>query len=129
MTDPYSIRINNPPPVEPPVESEPVHLDPLVRDARAGPFSISATVLAAVAIVILVLYGLTRESSEPTTVAASPPAASAFAKPDQGNQPPQASTPAPQQGTTGQGTTDSNAPDRSRPIPQEQDPAEQNARP
>jgi hypothetical protein len=116
MSDPFWIRPN---PLPPDLEREPVQLDPTLNEGRASPFKVVAAMLATALIVMLVLFGLTREAPDQQTASVPEPTT------------PPAATGA---GTSGQGSVTpqpraSNPTSTGRPIPQEQDPIEQNTRP
>jgi hypothetical protein len=129
MSDPYSIRPDFPPPRRPSVEEEPVQLDPFVRDERAGPYLMTGAAIAVVAIVMLALFGVTREPPQsvgqqtagtPAHQTSSAPTGTGTTDKGSITPPPPASNPsANPPATTGQ----------VRPLPQEQDPVEQNTRP
>ena len=99
------------------LEHEPVQPDPTLNERRAGPFTIAAAVVAALLVVLLVLYGLSQPEHQRTEgTPASQPTANGPATTSQGA--------AGQNGAgTGQGTA------TQVPNPQEQDPLEQNTRP
>jgi hypothetical protein len=85
------------------------------------PFTITATLIAATLIVLVVLFGLTRETG-PTgvNVAAAPPAATSPDTTEQGM--PSASAPASR-------PTARSISGQARPVPQERDSIEENTRP
>jgi hypothetical protein len=89
-------------PLPPPVRVQP---DPMLEERPAGPLRVVAMALAAVAIIALVLYGVTR-SPEPQQMAAPSEGQTAPAGGGAANnagQPAQSATNAPPQSTPGQG--------------------------
>src|SRR5262245_59636244 len=96
MTDPFLDRPNQPN-LPPDVAREPLQVDPVLNEGRAGKLRITAAVIGAAIVVVLVLYGLTRPVSE-DTASAPPPAATTSETTGRANPPQsQQAQPQPQQ--------------------------------
>jgi hypothetical protein len=115
VSDPF---FNNPnPPIHPP---EPRRSDPMTAQGWARRSMTVVALGAAILLVLIVLFAITRETPELQTagpVALPPPAATGPGTTGRGTQTSQPNTP--NTPSTGQ----------SRPLPAEQDPIEQNTRP